>query len=62
MENNKNRRKENWFVRICPACRSEMKFYPGCCGNNPLWRCENCGVILKWQEKISESDKYLLLK
>ncbi len=47
----------------CPICSTLMIFYPGCCGNLPVWRCTNCGIILKWQEpKILESDRYLILK
>jgi tRNA(Ile2) C34 agmatinyltransferase TiaS len=52
----------NKFKKICPKCKGTLKFYPGCCGNLPLWRCEKCGLILKWSEKQTEADRYLKLK
>jgi len=55
-------RKENSLFRACPQCGEEMNFYPGCCGNLPLWRCEYCGLFLKWQEVSVERDKYLKIK
>ncbi|OPX32389.1 hypothetical protein B1H10_07630 [candidate division KSB1 bacterium 4484_188] len=58
-EENQNR---NVLVRQCPKCNVEMKFYPGCCGNLPLWRCEKCGMLLKWKEEQAETDRYLILK
>lgn len=53
---------QNPFRQKCRLCGAEMKFYPGCCGNLPLWRCERCGQIAKWKEPQEEQDKYLKLK
>ena len=53
---------EHRWIKTCPACRGKMIFYPGCCGNLPLWRCEKCGTLLKWTEEITDSDRYLQLK
>jgi len=47
---------------ICPACNQAMVFYPGCCGNLPLWRCDECGHVAKWSERKNENEQYLKLK
>jgi hypothetical protein len=46
----------------CPECGEGMVFYPGCCGNLPLWRCDDCGEVVKWSERKVENERYLKLK
>jgi hypothetical protein len=46
----------------CPECGEGMVFYPGCCGNLPLWRCDECGLVSKWAENQLNNEKYLKLK
>lgn len=34
-------------VKKCPNCGNEMIFIRKCCGDNEVWRCENCEYIEK---------------
>jgi len=48
--------------KICGVCKTIMKFHPGCCGNQPFWRCEKCGRVDRWKDREPDIGQYILLK